>query len=212
MHRNPTKSREGKAVKPAWGWSGAVQRYVSSPDSRVWDLVAMLPSQKKSSDKQIANYLVDLGARFQRWLHQDEFGPSRRHQTASLRALVRSSRNVQRELTKSLSSRKDLLDATVRREAGSLTPVLEAFYEAVADLKSSLERTGTHRREIAQIRKLEISAHTLMAQSQSIDTSRHRTPGIDSRVRQCSSVAARGARAAERADATHRRAHEYRSG
>jgi hypothetical protein len=170
MQRNPTKSREGKAVKSAWGWSAAAKRCFSGQDSRVGDVVAILPTQKKSSDEEIATYLIDLGARFQRWLHQDEFGPSRRQQTASLRALVRSSRNLQRELTKSSSLLKDIIDATLRRNADSLAPVLEAFCEAISQLERTLECSGAQKQKVARIAKLEVSAQTLMAQLQSLDT------------------------------------------
>ena len=48
----------------------------------------MLPTMK-SGDAQVLAQLVELRARFHRWLHQDEFGPRRGEQTAALRAHIK---------------------------------------------------------------------------------------------------------------------------
>jgi hypothetical protein len=75
-------------AKPCWSWTGVAELGSSGQDAHLRDLVALLPV-KKSSDEQIVDYLADLRARFPRWLHQDEFGPNRREQTASLRCRCR---------------------------------------------------------------------------------------------------------------------------
>ena len=59
-------------TKPCWWWSG-VETLNISEQTNLRPLLAMLPA-KQSSDDQILAFLVDLRARFQRWLHQDEFG------------------------------------------------------------------------------------------------------------------------------------------
>jgi hypothetical protein len=78
-------------AKPCWSWTGVAELVFTGQDSHLQRLVAMLPA-KKSSDEQILVDLADLGARFHRRLHQDEFGPNRRQQTASLRALMKAAR------------------------------------------------------------------------------------------------------------------------
>ena len=59
-------------TKPCWSWSGA-EALNFSEQTDLRPLLAMLAA-KQSSDDQILAFLVDLRARFQRWLHQDEFG------------------------------------------------------------------------------------------------------------------------------------------
>jgi hypothetical protein len=62
--------------EPPWNWTGVDVLNFKNDDARLRQLVAMFPS-KRSSDEEIAGYLIDLRARLQRWLHQDEFGPDR---------------------------------------------------------------------------------------------------------------------------------------
>ena len=83
-------------TKPCWWWSG-VETLNFSEQTNLRPLLAMLPA-KQSSDDQILASLADLRARFQRWLHQDEFGPTRRQQTAALRALKKSIHTLQQRL------------------------------------------------------------------------------------------------------------------
>jgi hypothetical protein len=68
-------------TKPCWSWSGA-EALNFSGQSNLKSLLSMLPV-RQSSDEQILAFLIDLRARFQRWMHQDEFGPTRRQQTAT---------------------------------------------------------------------------------------------------------------------------------
>ena len=49
--------------KPRWYWSGVMPLDGMEDDSRLRELVAMLPA-RKSSDREILTYLVDLRARF----------------------------------------------------------------------------------------------------------------------------------------------------
>ena len=92
-------------TKPCWWWSG-VETLNFSEQTSFRPLLAMLPA-KQSSDDQILAFLVDLRARFQRWLHQDEFGPTRAQQTAALRALRKSIKTLQRQLAKGAPSQRD---------------------------------------------------------------------------------------------------------
>jgi hypothetical protein len=64
---------------PRSDWTG-IEALSFEDDARLRDLVAMLPA-KRAGDDEIAACLVELRAHFQRWLHQDEFGPTRGRQT-----------------------------------------------------------------------------------------------------------------------------------
>jgi hypothetical protein len=88
--------------EPIWNWTGVDVLNFKNEDTRLRHLVAMFPS-KRSSDEEIAAYLIDLRARFQRWLHQDEFGPNRGQRTATLRALVKSLQRLEKHLVGSSS-------------------------------------------------------------------------------------------------------------
>jgi hypothetical protein len=69
-------------AKPCWSWTGVAELTSSGRGAPLRDPVAKLPV-KKSSDEQIVDYLADLRDHFHRWLHQDEFGPDRKQQTAN---------------------------------------------------------------------------------------------------------------------------------
>jgi len=105
--------RASEKQKPPWFWTGVMPLDGMEDDSRLRELVAMLPA-RKSSDRAILTYLVDLRARFPRWMHQDEFGPDRGEQTAALRALMKSCRALQKHLLQRSSTFKAPLDATLR--------------------------------------------------------------------------------------------------
>jgi hypothetical protein len=69
---------------PAWNWTGVASLAFDGREARLRGLVTeKLPITKSSLD-DIVLYLVDLGAHFERWLHQDEFGPTRQQQTAAI--------------------------------------------------------------------------------------------------------------------------------
>src|SRR5216683_467147 len=78
--------RQGKA-EPRWSWSGvapvpAVQFSASNIDLRI-----LLPGHR-SPIEEIVLALRDLGGRYQRYLHQDEFRPTRAERMAALRLLL----------------------------------------------------------------------------------------------------------------------------
>jgi len=142
-------------------------------DSRLRELVAMLPA-RKSSDREILGYLVDLRARFRRWMHQDEFGPDRGEQTAALRVLMKSCRALQKHLLQRSSTFKAPLDATLRARSSPNSLVLEAFYEAAADVAQEWHINATpHRDDTVWIAQLRDRVYELMVQSQALDTNTH---------------------------------------
>jgi hypothetical protein len=141
----------------------------SGQDAHLRDLVALLPV-KKCSDEQIVDYLADLRGRFHRWLHQDEFGPNRREQTASLRALMKSFQTLQRQLTKGSALRKSQLDAALRSRNDPSSEVPQAIYESAIDISTESEITGASKGAARWDAWLQNRAHTLMAQLQTLDT------------------------------------------
>jgi hypothetical protein len=138
-------------------------------DSRLRALVAMLPA-RKSSDREILGYLVDLRARFRRWMHQDEFGPDRGEQTAALRVLMKSCRALQKHILQRSSTFKAPLDATLRARNNPNNLVLEAIYEAAGDVAQEWRSNGASHRDTGWIAQLQAHVHELMVLSQAVDT------------------------------------------
>jgi hypothetical protein len=156
-------------TKPCWSWSGAEALDFAGQTHDLERLVAMLPEKKSSAD-EILTFLVDLRAHFQRWMHQDEFGPTRRQQTAALSALKKSLQTLQRQLAKGALSQREQLDAMLRARNHLSAPVLERFCEGIDDLEHNLRTSGASRREIDWASRIKCRAERTMAQSQSLDT------------------------------------------
>ena len=156
-------------TKPCWSWSGAEALDFARQTDDLERLVAMLP-EKKSSTDEILTFLVDLRARFQRWMHQDEFAPTRRQQTAALRALKKSLQTLQRQLAKGAPSQREQLDALLRAGNHLSATVLERLYEGAGDLECDLQTSGASGREIDWPLEIKCGAEKTMAQSQSVDT------------------------------------------
>jgi len=155
-------------TKPCWWWSG-VETLNFSEQTNLRPLLAMLPA-KQSSDDQILAFLIDLRARFQRWLHQDEFGPTRGQQTAALRAFKKSIQTLQRQLAKGAPSQREALDAVLRSGSDCSAAPLERIYEAASDLERDLRISDESNRKIDWAAKIKACAETTMAQGQSLDT------------------------------------------
>jgi len=155
-------------TRPCWSWSGA-EALNFSEQNKLKPLIAILPV-KQSSDEEILAFLVDLRAHFQRWLHQDELGPTRRQQTAALRALKKSLQTLRRQLAKGAPSQREQLDAILRNGHGGSSPTLERIYEAASDLGRYLRIPDSPNRKIDWTSKIKTCAETTMAQSQSLDT------------------------------------------
>jgi hypothetical protein len=131
--------------------------------------VATLPV-KRSANDQILTFLIDLRARFRRWLHQDEFGPTRRQQAAALRALKKSLQTLQRHLAKGARSQREQLDVMLRSGSENSTTTLERIYEAAVDLGRYLRISDASNRKIEWALKIHTCVETIMAQSQALDT------------------------------------------
>jgi hypothetical protein len=155
-------------TKLCWSWSGAEALNLSG-QAKLGPLIAILPA-KQSSDEEILAFLVDLRAHFQRWLHQDELGPTRRQRTAALRALKKSLQTLQLQLAKGAPSQREQLDGMLRSGNDRSTTTLERIYEAAGDLERYLRISASPNREVHWTSKIQVCAKTTMAQSQSLDT------------------------------------------
>jgi len=73
--------------EPRWGWSGVAPLAAAELSASDIDLGVLLPGHR-SPIEQIVLELRDLGGRYHRYLHQDEFGPTRAERMAALRLLL----------------------------------------------------------------------------------------------------------------------------
>jgi hypothetical protein len=174
----PTKSAKSRPAQPRWGWSGVseLKRPVQEshlqkrPDqeSHLQQLVAMLPTMK-SGEAQVLVQLVELRARFHRWLHQDEFGPRRGEQAAALRAHIKLVRELCRLLQKRRSRSWDGLDAALRNSNDGLSPVVAALGDAAADVESALQIAGASNPDMGWLSRVRRCARTLSEQIETLD-------------------------------------------
>jgi hypothetical protein len=73
--------------RPRWGWSGSEKiTWPERIDENLDAVLNLLPAIR-SSRADLTRELASLGARCGRYLHQDEFGPTRAEQMAALRQL-----------------------------------------------------------------------------------------------------------------------------
>jgi hypothetical protein len=165
----PTKSAKSRPAQPRWGWSGVSKLARRDQELHVEHLVAMLPA-KKSSPAEVVAELVELRARFHRWLHQDEFGPRRGEQTAALRAHIKLVRELCRLLQKRRSRSWDGLDAALRNGNDGLSPVVAALGDAAAEVESALQIAGASNPDMGcWLSRVRRCARTLSEQIETLD-------------------------------------------
>ena len=76
--------------QPRWFWSRvAAVGNLSDEAGEVAAAVALLP-RTRSAPEDIVRFLLDLDARYHRYLHQDEYGPTRADRSAALMGLKRA--------------------------------------------------------------------------------------------------------------------------
>ena len=73
-------------AEPRWRWSGVAAFAAAQLSASDIDLPVLLPGHRGPIE-QIVLVLRDLGGRYRRYLHQDEFGPTRAERMAALREL-----------------------------------------------------------------------------------------------------------------------------
>ena len=141
MNAAATKTRRSGSA-PRSGWSGVLKLKPSDHESPVRPLLAMLPG-RQSGEEEIVAHLSALRARIPGWLHQDEFGPSRREQTAALRTLKRSIGRLHLQLSTGAPRFRARLDMELRNSSDALSSSLEAVREAAVGVEGELRFTGT---------------------------------------------------------------------
>jgi hypothetical protein len=157
-------------AKPIWNWTGVAPLVFDGRDSRLrCFLTEELPVTKSSHD-EIVPYLVDLNARFERWLHQDEFGPTRKQQAAAVHGLMKAAQTLQKHFANSPPSLKSRFDTILRDRNDPLNSVLEALFEAAVDLEDVLSGTNAPNFHFEWASRLRDRVDSLMALSQVVDT------------------------------------------
>jgi hypothetical protein len=81
---NETRS----TATPRWGWSGAEQLSEPPLSNEVLTRLYALLVAPRSTVEEFRAKILELGARYHRYLHQDEFGPSRAERMSALRAVL----------------------------------------------------------------------------------------------------------------------------
>ena len=168
MSSAPTKSGKAGTTQPRWGWSGVSKLKLHDQEPRVQHLLAMLPSRNSGDDRVLA-YLAHLRAHFQGWLNQDEFGPTRKEQTACLRALMKSVRTLLQHLTKGASRSKSQFDTALRARSDPTTLVMASLQEAAADVYARSQIAGATAREAQWISRVKECIETFLRQTQVLD-------------------------------------------
>jgi len=85
--RKNVRGETQSTAEPRWGWSGVAPRTAVKLSASDIDLQVLLPGHRSSND-QILLALRGLGGTYHRYLHQDEFGPTRAERMAALRLLL----------------------------------------------------------------------------------------------------------------------------
>ncbi len=175
--------REHRIAEPRWGWSGATE--VILPRDREQELIsaARLLPNPKSSPESLVTELLELGATYVRYLHQDEFGPTRAERMAALRRLLEQISALLSQLDAfpdhlrfHLSSRlvlneefRRLIEKPNRSDIVNSVPI-ELLYEAAVDVKIFLTRAQAAE-DAKRMESLETVAKGTFALLHNIDTS-----------------------------------------
>jgi hypothetical protein len=172
-------------AEPRWGWSGAAE--VILPRDREQELIsaARLLPNPKSSPESLVTELLELGARYIRYLHQDEFGPTRAQRTAALQQLLEQVSALLRQLKVLPAHLRFHLSSqlTVNDEFGRLIDkpngldifdimkprYIELLYEAAGDVKLFLSAQATE--DVKRMEFFEKVAKRTFALLDNIDTS-----------------------------------------
>jgi hypothetical protein len=156
-------------AQPRWFWTGVEALTHDNEDSQLRLVVAML-HPRRSSDEEILSRLIDLRARFPRWLHRDEFGPSRAQQAAALRTLMKPINKLRKQLLSGYGKQKRDLDALLRDRNDPANTIIEAICETAMDVERCLRMADGPKSQIAWTSKLRECAESLMAQLLALDT------------------------------------------
>jgi hypothetical protein len=185
--------------QPRSFWSGVAALVDLGDDAgEVAAAVALLP-RTRSAPRDIVQFLLDLGARYHRYLHQDEYGPTRADRGAALAALKKALDTLTRRLSKlpprpahllvsrlselNLSSDAPQADAftSFERERESVELILDAASSAMDANCTAI------RGDRARFDKLRLAAEKALGLFQALDTTSEShvvlAPGIFKQIR-----------------------------
>jgi hypothetical protein len=185
--------------KPRRFWSGVAPiGTLSDEGGKVAAAVALLP-RTRSAPEDIVQSLLDLGSRYHRYLHQDEYGPTRADRSAALVALKKSLDTLARRLSKLAPRLEHLLVAqlsevdlspgapqedefiSLEQERESLELILNAASFAM-DANGPSIRGGR-----ARLGKLRVAAEKALGLFEALDTTSEfdvmLAPGISKQIR-----------------------------
>jgi hypothetical protein len=121
-------------------WSGAAPLgKLSDERGEVASAVAMLP-KTRSAPGDIVQTLLHLGSRYHRYLHQDEYGPTRADRSAALLELKKALDTLARRLSKLPTRLKQLLASRLSELNPSLAAPQEDEFTYFEQERESVER------------------------------------------------------------------------
>ena len=145
---NHTEVRRARtAAQPHWVWSGVAELVRPPRAKRKLRFAASLLPCRQSPVESIVVEFLDLGAKYQRYLHQDEFGPTRAEGMEALRQLLKQVTALLSKLNGLPEHLRSQLDSRVSLDERSRSlcvtsggsyaeddeTVVELLYEAAAD-------------------------------------------------------------------------------
>jgi hypothetical protein len=174
-----------------WGFDGVAQIVAPQWSEAELRAVACRLPRRQASVETIVAELIDIGGRYHRNLHQDEFGPTRAERMAALREILDRLDNLLARLgdlpaglLTVLSENQclpavgppdtDLLESYLAGQA-----VIELLFETATDLSRALARTGTvaETKLVADIRD---AAETILVLLGGLDSTTEAEVVIDS--------------------------------
>jgi hypothetical protein len=164
-----------------WGFDGVAQIVAPQWAEAELQAIACLLPERLASVETIVAELLDIGGRYHRNLHQDEFGPTRAERMAALREILdRLDKLLARlgalpsGLQSALSENQcvpaagppgtDLLESYLADQA-----VIELLFETATDVSRALARTGTVA-EVKLVADIRDAAEAILVLLQGLDS------------------------------------------
>jgi hypothetical protein len=180
MRNSDLKLDSRRRPPPRRFWSGvAALGNLRDEGGAVARAVAMLP-KTRAAPEDIVQFLLDLGARYHRYLHQDEYGPTRADRSAALVMLKKALDTLARHLSK-LPPRLEHLLVSRLSELSSDSPQEDefAFFQEEREsverfldaARSAMDANGASiRGDRALFDKLRVAAEKALGLFESLDT------------------------------------------
>jgi hypothetical protein len=140
MKNSDVKAGRRRRPQPRSFWSGAAPiEKLSDERGEVASAVALLP-RTCSPPEDIVQSLLDLGARYHRYLHQDEYGPARADRGAALVSFKKALDTLARRLSKFPPDLEQLLVSRLSEATRSPDAPLADEFTSYEQERESVER------------------------------------------------------------------------